>query len=105
MGLSSAIIAGVLCGLAGSFAPAFLFEKALKTGTRVSMAAGMASVLSSFLFLSLALLAVYVAAGTEVLTFGCAMILSFLLFWAIEAVRAWKAAQAAQRAEGERKRT
>ena len=27
----TAILAGILCGLVGSFAPAFLFEKALKS--------------------------------------------------------------------------
>ncbi len=95
----TAILAGILCGLVGSFAPAFLFEKAMKPGTRVSMSVGIASVMVSFVFLSLALLAVYVLASTEVLTFGCAMVLTFLLFWAVEAVRAWKAAQAAQRAK------
>lgn len=95
----TAILAGVLCGLVGSFAPAFLFEKALKSGTRVSMSAGIASIMVSFVFLSLALLAVYVLASTEVLAFGCAMVLAYLLFWAVEAVRAWKAAQVAQRAK------
>ncbi len=98
MDFTTAIIAGVLCGLAGSFAPAFLFEKALKPGTRVSMSAGVACIMVSFVFMSLALLAVFTLASTEVFTFGCAMVLSFLLFWAVEAVRAWKAAQAAQRA-------
>ena len=60
------------------------------------MATGLASIISSFLLLSLALLAVYAAASQKVLVFGCAMVAAFLLFWAVEAIRARKAAYAAQ---------
>ncbi|WP_417572588.1 hypothetical protein [Paratractidigestivibacter faecalis] len=52
----------------------------------------MVSILTSFLMLSLALLAVRVLAAEKVLPFGCAMVAAFLLFWAVEAVRGWMAA-------------
>ena len=52
----------------------------------------MASIFSSFVLLSLAQLAVYCFASEKALTFGCAMVVSFLLIWAVEAARAWKAA-------------
>ncbi|WP_418827988.1 hypothetical protein [Paratractidigestivibacter sp.] len=90
------IAAGAFVGLTGCAFPAFLFERALKEGARVNMAAGLASIFSSFLLLSLALLAVFVAASQKLLVFGCAMVAAFLLFWAVEAIRAWKAACAAQ---------
>jgi threonine/homoserine/homoserine lactone efflux protein len=90
---TSTIVAGALCGLVGSIAPAFLFEQALKPGTKVNMAAGLASILVSFVLLSMALLAVYVLASEKVLTFGCSMVAAYLLFWAVEAIRAWMAAQ------------
>ena len=53
---------------------------------------GVVSILASFLMLSLALLAVRVLAAEKVLPFGCAMVAAFLLFWAVEAVRGWMAA-------------
>lgn len=86
------IFAGVVCALVGSVAPAILFENALKPGRRVSLAAGLASILSSFLFLALALLVEYVYASEKFLAFGCAMAAAFLLFWSAEALRAWRAA-------------
>ena len=86
------VMAGVLCGLVGCAAPGFLFERALKKGKRVSVGLGVASILVSFLMLSLALLAVRVLAAEKVLPFGCAMVAAFLLFWAVEAVRGWMAA-------------
>ena len=69
-----------------------VFERALKKGKRVSVGLGVASILASFLMLSLALLAVRVLAAEKVLPFGCAMVAAFLLFWAVEAVRGWMAA-------------
>lgn len=98
-----AMLAGAVCGLIGCAFPAFLFEGALKEGTRVNMAAGIASILSSFLLLSLALLAVYAAASESVLVFGCAMVASFLLFWAVEAIRAWRVANGGSGGPVERK--
>ncbi|MDO4848585.1 MAG: hypothetical protein Q4B45_02245 [Coriobacteriia bacterium] len=88
------ILAGLACGIIGSAFPGFLFEKALKGGTtaKVNLSLGMVSIFSSFVLLSLAQLVVYRLASEKALTFGCAMVASFLLFWAIEAARAWKAA-------------
>ena len=86
------VMAGVLCGLIGCAAPGVLFERALKKGKRVSVSLGVVSILASFLMLSLALLAVRVLAAEKVLPFGCAMVAAFLLFWAVEAVRGWMAA-------------
>ncbi len=88
------ILAGLACGIMGSAFPGLLFEKALKGGktAKVNLSLGMVSIFSSFVLLSLAQLAVYRLASEKALTFGCAMVASFLLFWAIEAARAWKAA-------------
>lgn len=88
------ILVGALCGIIGSAFPGFLFEKALKEGTtaKVNLSLGMLSIFSSFVFLSLAQVVVYRLASEKALAFGCAMVASFLLFWAVEAVRAWKAA-------------
>ena len=72
--------------------PRILFERALKKGKRVSVSLGVVSILASFLMLSLALLAVRILAAEKVLPFGCAMVAAFLLFWAVEAVRGWMAA-------------
>ena len=46
----------------------------------------------SFLTLTVVLLVVYLAADTGFLEFGCSMIAAFLLLWAVEAIRAWRAA-------------
>lgn len=100
MGQASTILAGAACGLVGSIAPSFLYERALKPGTRVSVGMGLASIFVSFMFMTLALLAAYLAAKDEVLAFGCAMVATFLLFWAVEAVRGWRAANGG--AEGPR---
>lgn len=58
----------------------------------MNLSLGMVSIFSSFVSLSLAQAAVFCLASEKALTFGCAMVASFLLFWAVEAVRAWKAA-------------
>ncbi len=88
------ILVGALWGIIGSVFPGFLFEKALKGGTtaKVNLSLGMVSIFSSFVLLSLAQLVVYHLASEKALAFGCAMVASFLLFWAVEAARAWKAA-------------
>ena len=90
----STILAAAACALIGSAFPGFLFERALKGGTRakVSLSAGMVSIFSSFILMSLAQLAVFCLASEKALVFGCAMVAFFLLFWAVEAVRAWRAA-------------
>ncbi|QOY60764.1 hypothetical protein [Thermophilibacter immobilis] len=98
MDFSTAIVAGGICGLVGCVTPAVVFERALRPGTRVSMSAGIASIMVSFLVLSGVLLVVYLVTDTGLLEFGCAMVASFLLFWAVEALRAWRAANG--RAQG-----
>lgn len=92
MGTASAVAVGALAGIVGSVPSAILFEFALKRSARVNLAAGIASVFVSFLVLSGALLAVYLREEERLLEFGCAMVASFLLFWAIEALRAWRVA-------------
>lgn len=92
----STILAGAVCAIIGSLFPAILFEKALKEGIRakVNMALGLASIFSSFVLLTAAQLAVYRFASEKFFAFSCAMVASFLLIWAVEAARAWKAANA-----------
>ena len=87
-----AIASGALFGLLGCVAPAVLFERALRGGQGVSLAAGLAAVSVSFLTLTVVLLVVYAATNGGFLEFGCALVGSFLLFWAVEAIRAWRAA-------------
>ena len=87
-----AIVSGVLFGLMGCVAPAALFERALRGGAQVSLGAAIAAVGVSFFTLTAVLLVVYTATNAGFLEFGCAMVGSFLLFWAVEAVRGWRAA-------------
>ena len=92
MDLPTAVFFGVLFGLMGCLAPAVLFERALAGGAGVSLGMCLASILVSLVMLTVVLLVVYTAAGTGFLEFGCAMVVSFLLFWAVEAVRGWRSA-------------
>lgn len=92
MDLPVAVVSGALFGLMGCVAPAALYERALRGGAGVSLATCIAAVLVSFITLTVVLLVVYTATGTGFLEFGCAMVGSFLLFWAVEAVRGWRAA-------------
>ena len=87
-----AIVSGALFGLLGCVAPAALFERALRGGSEVSLGSGLAAVLVSFVTLTVVLLVVYSVTGTGFLEFGCALVAAFLLFWGIEAARAWGAA-------------
>lgn len=98
MDFSTAVVSGALFGLLGCVAPAALFERALRGGARVSLAAGVAAVGASFLMLTVVLLAGYVLAEERFLEFGCSMVAAFLLFWAVEATRAWRAANGRPRA-------
>lgn len=101
MSLPTAAIVGGLVGVVGCVPAAILFEGALRRGARVSVTAGIASVMVSYLMLLVALLVVYVVAdgaGDEFLVFACSMVALFLLFWAVEAVRAWRAANGGPRA-------
>ena len=102
MGTQVAVAAGTLFGLLGCVAPAVLFERALRGSRAVSLAAGLATVIVSFLTLTVVLLVVYTATNAGFLEFGCALVASFLLFWGIEAIRAWRAAngRAPHRGEG-----
>ncbi|MBM6774695.1 hypothetical protein [Olsenella profusa] len=98
MGLPAALIVGGLVGVAGCVPAAVLFERALKRGAKVSVAAGIASVMVSYLALLLALAVAYALAEDVFLAFACSMVALFLLFWAVEAVRAWRAANGGPRA-------
>ena len=97
-----AIAAGALFGLLGCVAPAVLFERALRGRPGATLASGLAAVIVSFLTLTVVLLVVYTATNTGFLEFGCALVAAFLLFWGIEAIRAWRAAngRAPHRGEG-----
>lgn len=86
-----AVVAGALFGLLGCVAPAALFERALRGSQGVSLASCLAAVIVSFLTLTVVLLVVYTATNAGFLEFGCALVAAFLLFWGIEAARAWRA--------------
>ena len=92
MDFSVAVIAGALFGLMGCVAPAMLFERALRGGACPSLAAGIAAVGVSFVTLTAVLLVVYTATDAGLLEFGSSMVASLLLFWGVEAVRGWRAA-------------
>ncbi len=92
MDFSVAVVAGALFGLLGCVAPAMLFERALRGGACPSLAAGIAAVGVSFVTLTVVLLVVYTATDTGFLEFGSSMVVSLLLFWGVEAVRGWRAA-------------
>ena len=87
-----AIVSGAIFGLMGCLAPAILFERALRGSRAVSLTACLAAMGVTFLTLTVVLLVVYTATNTGFLEFGCALVGSFLLFWAVEAIRAWRAA-------------
>ena len=90
-----AIGIGLLLGILGSLPPAVLFERVLKEERPASVVSGMVSILGSFVLLSGAVLVVYAASRQSVLVFGVSMVASFMLVWAIEAWRGWRAAQVA----------
>ncbi len=87
-----AIVSGAIFGLMGCLAPAVLFERALRGSRTVSLAAGLAAMGVTFLTLTVVLLVVYTATHAGFLEFGCALVAAFLLFWGVEAARAWRAA-------------
>lgn len=97
-----AVASGAFFGLLGCVAPAALFERALRGRPGATLASGLAAVIVSFLTLTVVLLVVYTATNTGFLEFGCALVAAFLLFWGIEAIRAWRAAngRAPHRGEG-----
>jgi hypothetical protein len=102
MSWAMAIAVGALLGVVGSVPTAYLFELALKKDRRVSVAAGLVSIMVSFALLAGALLVVWAASRESVLPFGCAEAVSLLLVWAVEAWRAWRDANAPA-SSGERK--
>lgn len=92
MDLPVAVISGALFGLLGCVAPALLFERALRGGAVPSLASGIAAMGVSFVTLTVVLLVVYTATDTGFLEFGSSMVAALLLFWGVEAVRGWRAA-------------
>ncbi len=96
-----AIVSGALFGLLGCVAPAALFERALRGNSGVSLATGIAAVGVSFFSLTVVLLVVYTATNAGFLEFGCALVAAFLLFWGIEAIRAWRVANGRSSHRGE----
>lgn len=94
------IVGGVVCALVGSLPPAVLLEGVLKQGMRARVAQGLVSILLSFGFMSVALMLVRMVSKSEILTFGVAMMASFLLFWGVEALRAWVVRRDGQGSEG-----
>lgn len=98
MNLVTAILVGACVGLIGCIPSAVLFERALRGTGKVSAASGSVSIIASALFLSAALLVVWRAAEEWLLTFGCSLAASFLLFWGVEALRACKVVNRDQQA-------
>ena len=88
----AAMALGALTGVVCSLPSAYLFERALREEGQVSLAAGLGSVMFSFLALTVCVAVVYSVSVAVLMEFGCTMVASFLLFWAVEAVRAWRAA-------------
>lgn len=96
-------ILGALIGVIGALPAAYLFEQALRGTKSVSVAAGLASIIISFVMLSGATFAVWAITPHNVLCFGVAEAASFLLVWVVEAWRAWRDAHRAA-GPGERNR-
>lgn len=87
-------IAAIVCGVAGALPQAYLFERALKGYKGVRIDLGLLSVLVSFVMLTLVLLVVWLVAPAQELVFGTVMVSAYLALWGVEAVRAWRAANA-----------
>lgn len=92
MDVAMALALGALTGIVASLGPAALLERALKDGAKADLGAGIASVIASFLVLSAALALARLAAGGRFVEYGCSTAVTFLVFWAVEAARAWRAA-------------
>ncbi|MDO4807123.1 MAG: hypothetical protein Q4A07_07735 [Coriobacteriales bacterium] len=87
------IVAGSVLGILGALPSAALLERALSNNRTPTVAVGLASVMISFFMLSCTIVAVRVVSRDDVLAFGTAEAVSFLLVWTVEAVRAWRDAQ------------
>ena len=72
MNQTLAIALGAVCGIVGAIPSGVLFERALKRGTKdsVSVEAGLASTMASFLFLSAAIYVAHLLMGDYDLWFG-----------------------------------
>lgn len=103
MGGAQTVLVGALLGIAGSVPSAVLLELALRKGRAIGVAAGLVSVIASFILLAGALLVVWFVSRDEVLPFGCAEAVSFLLVWTVEAWRAWRDANPPASGPRERK--
>lgn len=84
------IIMGLLLGVVGACPSVVLFEQALRKGSPVSVSAGLVSIMISFTTLTCAIFVVRLLARNSVLSFGTAVVVSFLVVWTIEAWRAWR---------------
>ena len=91
MNQTLAIALGAVCGIVGAIPSGVLFERGTKDS--VSVEAGLASTMASFLFLSAAIYVAHLLMGDYDLWFGCSAVVVFLGFWGIESVKGWKAAQ------------
>ena len=94
MGQMHVMVLGAVMGLLGVLPSGILFELVLTRGKRVGVGAGLASVLVSFAFMSVAARAVRLLKHEHTLVFGGAMACTFLAAWAVEAWRAWRDANA-----------
>ena len=104
MGGFQAAVLGAILGVAASIFPAILFERALRGSRDTSVAIGLLSILGSFAVLTCSVLVVWAVSRSDLLAFGCAEVVSFMLLWAVEAGRAWKEAQRQQQRQLDLKR-
>ncbi|MBR3157493.1 MAG: hypothetical protein IKG18_09100 [Atopobiaceae bacterium] len=93
MGGVCAIVAGSVFGVLGALPPALLFERALRGSRPVGVTFGLASIMLAFTVHVCSVFAVWIVSREDVLFFGAAEAISFLLVWVVEAVRAWRDAQ------------
>lgn len=95
MNQAFAIVIGAACGVVGTIPSVVLFERANKRGTNhsVSVGAGLASTLVSFLLLSAAIYVAHLWARAYELAFGVATVVAFLVVWGVESIRGLRAAQ------------
>ena len=89
MGGICAIVAGFVFGILGALPSVVLFERALRRSHPVSVAAGLVSILAALAVHTCSILVVWLMSRADVLFFGVAEVISFLLVWVVEAVRAW----------------
>lgn len=93
MGGVQTIVMGSALGVVGALPMVVLLEQALGKRRTPTVADGLACVMITFVAMSCTILAVRVVSRDDVLLFGATEAFSFLLVWAIEAVRAWRDAQ------------